>query len=921
MPDIVGVGDVGPGLTMPIQHIYLQLADPWTPVSDYTDITPLVEQWSGLVRGRQHELQLFQAGQVALTLFNNTDGRFNPWNTNSPYYNMLSPGDASCETSDGTFRTTPLVDNWVLGTTVNCSVFQSIPSVLIDGPVSHVVAIGANVTTTISSGDNTDTLATIVTAGKLLVATTAGFNASGFIAVQCNTGTTPPIAIAILQYTSVTGGATPSFNGISIIQGTTTWTVSTGGSVLQSTTASTVTMQDNVYPVVAGQKYSVMCSFLADSSVFPYGAGATCGINVAWYTATGSLISTTTSSTITDNQTTWTKVSNLGIQAPATAAYAAMQVTITGVAEERHYFSRVMFSNYSNTVSNTAWAPGQRGLVPGRPIYATATWGGVTYNVWSMYVSNFTPQYGQTKSEQLINCADGLALLALGDISSSAYATQVLTDGAESFWRLGDQPLSLIAYDSGPLAVNLTASQVSFGQASPLLTDDTTTALFTTAGGIPGSVNGVSPISSGAQTIELLFMMPPQTTAGVFFAAGNGSYVSFSSAGLSISGQITGSGTAASVVIVSPQIDNGQWHHLIITCSAATNGTMTVYLDGVNQNTLASSTVVIASGGGGSALLTTGTTFFFGSGTYVNGIQYTYNGNLADLAVYTSVLTTAQVANHYSLFSAGWAIQYSGQRIAEILTVIGWPSNMQNLATGISQVQAATSSLTQTSALSYCQTVEQTEMGAMFVDSSGNITFYDRHYNITATAATVSNGTFSDNPNSTGVYHYLPGLVPAMDDTDLWNDVPAQRNGGILQRSQSTLSIKQYTRRTLTGFTGELQTTDSEVLAQTQWLLSQYSIPYTRCRSISLSSRTDSGKNLQQMLGRSIFDLITLIWKPVDGSTVYFNQASQIESIQHTVTQAEWITTWGLTPYQNVPYMILNDPIKGQLSTNNELGY
>lgn len=80
---------------MPEQSVQLSFVDPFcTP--DWTDITPLVEGWSGTVRGRQHELDQFEAGQPTLTL-NNQDGRFSRWNTNSPYYNLLSGPDADCQ--------------------------------------------------------------------------------------------------------------------------------------------------------------------------------------------------------------------------------------------------------------------------------------------------------------------------------------------------------------------------------------------------------------------------------------------------------------------------------------------------------------------------------------------------------------------------------------------------------------------------------------------------------------------------------------------------------------------------------------------------------------------------------------------------------------------------------------------------------
>lgn len=55
----------------------------------WTDITPYVSGHQ-LSRGRQHELDQFEAGTIQLDL-NNQDGRFNPWNTSGPYTGLLVP--------------------------------------------------------------------------------------------------------------------------------------------------------------------------------------------------------------------------------------------------------------------------------------------------------------------------------------------------------------------------------------------------------------------------------------------------------------------------------------------------------------------------------------------------------------------------------------------------------------------------------------------------------------------------------------------------------------------------------------------------------------------------------------------------------------------------------------------------------------
>ena len=111
--------------TMPTQFYGLMLADPWT-LDDYTDITPFVTEWAGAVMGRQHELQLFQPGQVSIDL-NNIGGWFNTWDTTGPFYNLLAPGDASAETADGTVNTAPVVSNWLAGTTSNLGILVGTP--------------------------------------------------------------------------------------------------------------------------------------------------------------------------------------------------------------------------------------------------------------------------------------------------------------------------------------------------------------------------------------------------------------------------------------------------------------------------------------------------------------------------------------------------------------------------------------------------------------------------------------------------------------------------------------------------------------------------------------------------------------------------------------------------------------------------
>ena len=524
-------------------------------------------------------------------------------------------------------------------------------------------------------------------------------------------------------------------------------------------------------------------------------------------------------------------------------------------------------------------------LVPSTPIRITATWGGTTYPVFYGFVDSWIPQYGQVRSQQVIKATDGMQLLALAYLDKAVYVGQIVADGAAGYWQLADAIGSPTAADSSGNGYtgNVSIGAVTFGVAGPLLTSVATGATF---GG--GQIVLPPTVSGSHWSLEAWFKSP----------VGSGSYGVLSAginAALLVSGGFPEVFTPSGSVTGPTTVCDGNWHHLVAT---QTGTTVSLYVDGALAGTVASTSA-----------LASGQTGYIGAGGSGN--------TLAQVAIYPTALTATQVADHYELGSVGWVTpQYSGQRIGAVLDIFGWPSALQNLDTGISQVQASQSALNQTAALSYIQTVEATEQGMFFVDESGNATFLDRHYILTALAATTSNGTFS-NAIASGHHYFLPGsLVPASDELDLWTDVPASRQNGVIQQSVNEVAAALLGYRTLTGFTGLLQESDTEVLALTQWLLAHYDTPISRVRSIAVDNTAQAGANFPQMLGRKLMDRITVDWKPIDATTSRFTQDSLIESVQHDVTQESWKTTWGLTPAETQPYFVLNDPTLGTLNSN-----
>jgi hypothetical protein len=92
-------------------------------------------------------------------------------------------------------------------------------------------------------------------------------------------------------------------------------------------------------PVTAGQVYSATAQVLASVTV------RSCTLAITWYTAAGAVVSTTTGTARTDSTSGWTRLFVAGI-APATAAYAALVLTVTSPANaEVHYADRLQLAS------------------------------------------------------------------------------------------------------------------------------------------------------------------------------------------------------------------------------------------------------------------------------------------------------------------------------------------------------------------------------------------------------------------------------------------------------------------------------------------------------------------------------------------------------------------------------------------------
>lgn len=554
------------------------------------------------------------------------------------------------------------------------------------------------------------------------------------------------------------------------------------------------------------------------------------------------------------------------------------------------------------------------GLVPMRPVRLRATWSGVTYAVWYGYVDSWAPQWpDETTSDVVLRASDGLKILALKNITSSAYSAQIVADGATGYWRLGDSPNASVAADSAGTHPGTYINNPTLGADGVLLADIDTAATFDKTKGQYVKIPAAMPTAGQHVSVEAWVKWAGASGDNGFVVSVGDFLNPLLAIDIMISGtsgnvQVdAGNGTATTS---GATVTDGAWHHLAATVNAST-GAVVAYIDGVSRGT---ATVTYSPPTGSNIWIG-----WDGAQFNTNGTQSIVTGTIDEVAVYYNVLLSgAQVLNHYNLGVGAFAVQSSGQRIGAVLNTIGVPAGYQSLAAGVSQVMAPTASLATTKAMTYVDTVTTTEEGLFYQDPTGVYTFKDRHYTISTAAANTSQATFADDSVG-GHFHYLPPLRLQIDDLDLWNEVVVQRDGGVAQSADDTTSQGHYAKRTLSR-TGQLQTGDNECADQAHFLLAKYKTPLPRVTDLVLGSEVDAGATLPQMLGRALWDRVTVTrGNMVPHNGVTFTQDSLIEGIEHSydAAQGRWETIFHLSRADAATgWLILNDAVFGKLDSN-----
>lgn len=250
----------------------------------------------------------------------------------------------------------------------------------------------------------------------------------------------------------------------------------------------------------------------------------------------------------------------------------------------------------------------------------------------------------------------------------------------------------------------------------------------------------------------------------------------------------------------------------------------------------------------------------------------------------------------------------TGARITRILDSAGWPASDRVIATGNSTLQATT---LEGDALSELQAAAESEIGELYIDAAGRVVFRNRHALLLDTRS---------NTAQTVIGAYLGRRAPAeltlaTDDVTFYNEVRAQRTGGVEQVAGDAASQAEFLTRTFQA-SDLLLEDDSVVGNYAGWILYVSKDPEVRFDAITIYPAADPLPLFPQVLAREIGDRIEIWRRPPGGGDPIVRQVF-IRGISHTKATGTWATTWILqsaTKYGS--FLVLDHPVLGMLDQN-----
>ena len=493
------------------------------------------------------------------------------------------------------------------------------------------------------------------------------------------------------------------------------------------------------------------------------------------------------------------------------------------------------------------------------------------------------------KAECRLHLVDMIAVLNGAPVPRSAYEAQVLSDQPAAYWKLDESSGTQMADSSGNGRHGFYDNSILGREA--LIADNGHSVEFPHVGDNRGRWSGQGLPESAPCSLEAWIKTPRDAAATKSIIVSQRDNSFGSALMLQIERAADGSPNGELVINFfglgtfykargNARIDDDERHHVVCTIAGASPSDVALYVDGQLQT----KTTISGTNPGawlGQLIWTIGNTTDNGFGDW--GID----GLVDEAAIYSYVLTSAQVADHWNAGFDGFDGELTGTRVNRVLDLVGHPSALRDIAAG--DTVSGPADYGGQNAGPYIDAVVESEQGAFYVDHrhGGKLKFRGRYARVTEVRSTTSLATFTD-ADAVGNLHY------ERDDLDVdpnsirsvVNVVKVGWRGGT-ETVNDAASVAAYGPQSRSIRTDA--STPEAAASAGSWLINRYGQPQARVRSFTL--RPDADKQLwPSVLAREISDRITVGRQPQSLGAAITNTLI-VEGLTHKVDSSHWETT------------------------------
>ena len=535
-----------------------------------------------------------------------------------------------------------------------------------------------------------------------------------------------------------------------------------------------------------------------------------------------------------------------------------------------------------------ATGPYYGNLLPNRQVRVRATYSAVTYDVFYGFIDGWPQEYGLRTSFITIRATDAFKLLATMRLPSSVYEISVMSVTPRGWWRFADRVGTQWTDSSGnayhaSFSAGVDAADAPRGER-PLLVDAGESLDLWEAGGLATLPTSVS--LADQFTFEFWILMASNSGTGLTAFIWTADVLV--SAVYILDREIGFQSSVGNYKVTNTDpLTANKLCHVAIT----KDGTdVDIYVNGVNQALTSTGTIgdfhdVIPSIRAGNANA---------SGTEPDRWE------MAELALYPSVLSFLEINEHYQAGVTPWSGDTTGERVDRVLDYFSWPAGMRDVDTGSNTLASAR--IKGMTALDYLRILESSEAGQLYCDhrSGGDVRFDAHTVRQSASRSTTVQYTLSDDSGAT--YHY-DDLKLSYDERDIVNEVIVKWAEGEVVSTDAT-SVIAYGLRSLTVNT-ELETA-ADAATYGEWILGRYKDPTTKCRSVRIDPAVHTAL-FAPALNAKISDRFTIRRLPQNtGSAIEKNVL--IEGISHEIANGvgTWKTTLTCSEADSGPWWVLD---------------